>query len=375
MKLFRIAFAKFDNTDKEYDKFLSEEAGWIYDFAKFAALRERNGRKPWNKWTDFECDENEENFNLFLQYTFYKQWYRIKKYANDNGILIVGDIPIYVAYDSADVWADTEQFLLDENKLPTEVAGVPPDYFSKTGQLWGNPLYNWEKMNRDGYSWWLKRIEKSMQLYDVLRIDHFRAFDTYYAVPYGNPTAEHGQWKVGPRMDLWNAVFGKFGRIPIIAEDLGEIFDSVKELLRNSGFPGMKVFQFGFGGDDSFHLPHNYTQNSVAYTGTHDNSTLLGWIRAADKKSVSQMKNYVRPNAFEHPAHAAVRSLFASSADTVIVPMQDVLILDDKSRMNTPGTVGGSNWRWRMKSGADSMTLAKGLASLSDVYFRNMEQR
>ena len=378
-KLLRAAFARFDTASAAFAAFLKEEADWIYDYARFMTLRKLNGDTAWTEWKTREVDTadtsehtREQQYQQFLQYIFAKQWRRVKRYANENGIKIVGDIPIYVAYDSADVLYSPELFQLDERNRPTRVAGVPPDYFSATGQLWGNPLYNWDKMREDGYAWWLRRIGKSLELFDVLRIDHFRAFDTYWAVPYGNPTAEHGSWDVGPRMDLWNAVFAKYNNPPIIAEDLGEIFDSVRELLRDSGFHGMKIFQFGFSesGEDSEHLPHRYERNMCVYTGTHDNSTLLGWLRSADKNAAAMLKNYAHPRAFEHIVQASLRSLYSSVADTVIVPIQDVLVLDDRARMNTPGTVGGLNWRWRIREGACSLAVAKGLAELAQTYFR-----
>lgn len=376
-----------------YDGFISRNAHWLHDYVLFAALKEENGGKPWHEWENGvrhrdtaaleaarERLAERINYFMFVQYTFDRQWYELKKYCNGKGVKIVGDIPIYVAYDSADVWAGRDGYLLDAHGRPTHVAGVPPDYFSTTGQLWGNPLYDWEKMGKGGYAWWLTRMRHSLSMFDVVRIDHFRAFDTYYAVPADNKTAEHGEWRTGPRMDFWNTVFAGLGHVPIIAEDLGEIFPSVKELLAQTGFPGMKVMQFGWNpdGNDSEHLPHNFEKNVAVYTGTHDNSTLLGWFRGsknpaerkAHEHAAAMMKAYVRPGAFEHVVSASVRSLYASAADTVILPMQDILLLDDRARMNTPGTVGPHNWRWRMKSGDNTASQARWLAELSHAYFR-----
>ena len=306
-----------------------------------------------------------------MQYIFYRQWDRFHRYCNKNGIQLIGDIPIYVSPDCADVWAQPELFELDEKRVPKRVAGVPPDYFSATGQLWGNPLYNWEEMHKTGYKWWLKRIGKSKENFDMLRIDHFRAFDTYYAIPYGHKTAENGTWEKGPGMELFNAIKNDLGDVNIIAEDLGDIFDSVKELLRDTGFPGMRVLQFGFNPDntDNDHLPHNYPKNCCAYTGTHDNSTIMQWFREADPKSRAMARRYVKPRLFERFSAACVRVVYASPANLAIIPMQDILGLGADARMNVPSTVGG-NWKWRMLPGRLTASRAEKLRSLADTYFR-----
>ncbi len=383
MALLREAFAGFTD-DVGYTSFVMEEQGWLDDFALFTALKEKFGGRPWTewdediklrrpeavkKWTDELSDEIK--FVKFVQYIFFRQWDRFHRYCNKNGIQIIGDIPIYVSPDCADVWAQPELFELDENLNPKRVAGVPPDYFSATGQLWGNPLYDWEEMHRTGYKWWLKRIGKSTENYDMLRIDHFRAFDTYYAIPYGHKTAEHGKWEKGPGMELFNAIKNDLGDVNIIAEDLGDIFDSVKELLKDTGFPGMRVLQFGFNPDntDNDHLPHRYPVNCCAYTGTHDNAPVMQWYREADPKSRAMAKRYLKPNLFEKFNSCCIRAVYASPAQLAIIPMQDILGLGKESRMNLPSTVGG-NWQWRMLPGKLTDKLAGKLNDLADTYFR-----
>ena len=384
MKLLEEAFTHFEEDEIAYVSFIKDEAWWLDNYALYMAIKESNGQVSWQNWdNDLKMRKPEAlrkagdelhdrvSFWKFVQYTFYRQWQQLKRYANRNDVKIIGDIPIYVAMDSADVWANKELFLLDREGNPTDVAGVPPDYFSKTGQLWGNPIYNWEKMKEDRYAWWIKRIGKSAEMFDLLRIDHFRAFDTYYAIPYGETTAINGKWLVGPGMDLFNEVKAQLGTANIIAEDLGEIFDSVKELLKASGFPGMRVLQFGFNpkNEDSDHLPHRYPPNCVAYTGTHDNATIMQWLKEADRDSAKMAKRYVKPNFLEKFNWAAIRSIYMSSAGLVIVPMQDVLGLGAKARMNIPSTLGG-NWKWRMKKGANSERLGEKLKELAETYFR-----
>ncbi|MDR0198066.1 MAG: 4-alpha-glucanotransferase [Oscillospiraceae bacterium] len=384
MRLLREAFASFSE-DVAYLAFAREEAAWLDNYALFMAMKEANENAAWDEWEDgirFHRDDAvkkalEEhsakvNFWKFTQYFFLRQWEKLKRYANKNGVKIIGDIPIYTAYDSADVWSDREMFLLDSGGKPTKVAGVPPDYFSKTGQLWGNPLYDWQEMKKAKYLWWTERFKKSSKLYDMVRVDHFRAFDTYYAVPYGEKTAINGKWEQGPGTALFDEVKKVIGDYPIIAEDLGEIFESVRELLRQTGFPGMKILQFGFNPEnkDSEHLPHNYKKNLVVYTGTHDNSTMAGWFQAADRNSRNMAKRYVKPVLFETNHWACIRSLYAGNADLVIIPVQDLLGLDDSARMNLPGTVSENNWIWRMKKGALKKQIVNRLKSLTDTYFR-----
>ena len=379
----RFSLQRNGNVSGEYRAFLDDNK-WLHDYALFMALKDAHGGKAWSEWekplrlrepsavkSAEKKYEAEMDFYIFLQFKFFQQWHKLKKYANDNGIEIIGDIPIYVSPDCADVWAQPELFELDEKRVPKRVAGVPPDYFSATGQLWGNPLYNWEEMHKTGYKWWLKRIGKSKENFDMLRIDHFRAFDTYYAIPYGHKTAENGTWEKGPGMELFNAIKNDLGDVNIIAEDLGDIFDSVKELLRDTGFPGMRVLQFGFNPDntDNDHLPHNYPKNCCAYTGTHDNSTIMQWYREADPKSRAMARRYVKPRLFERFSAACVRVVYASPANLAIIPMQDILGLGANARMNVPSTVGG-NWKWRMLPGRLTASRAEKLRSLADTYFR-----
>ena len=381
--LLREAFAGFTD-DVGYTSFVIEEQDWLDDYALFMALKDKFGGRPWSDWDDdiklrepeavkrwTEELKDDIKFYKFVQYIFYRQWDRFHRYCNKNGIQLIGDIPIYVSPDCADVWAQPELFELDEKRVPKRVAGVPPDYFSATGQLWGNPLYNWEEMHKTGYKWWLKRIGKSKENFDMLRIDHFRAFDTYYAIPYGHKTAENGTWEKGPGMELFNAIKNDLGDVNIIAEDLGDIFDSVKELLRDTGFPGMRVLQFGFNSDntDNDHLPHNYPKNCCAYTGTHDNATIMQWYREADPKSRAMARRYVKPRLFERFSAACVRVVYASPANLAIIPMQDILGLGADARMNVPSTVGG-NWKWRMLPGRLTASRAEKLRSLADTYFR-----
>lgn len=383
MALLREAFDSF-KPDGNYLAFEEAEKDWLGDYALFMAIKNDNNLVSWTEWDKAlrfrektaveEAEvrlEKEIKFWKFIQFVFFSQWKQLKSYANKNGIKIIGDIPIYVSPDSADVWANTGLFLMDENLNPKSVAGVPPDYFSETGQLWGNPLYDWEAMKKENYAWWITRIKKAAELYDVVRIDHFRAFDTYWAVPFGDKTAVNGEWRTGPGMDLWNAVKEQLGSPAIIAEDLGDIFDSVKELLKASGFPGMRVFQFGFNPEssDNDHLAHHYGENCVAYTGTHDNSTVMGWYKAADPKSRAMCRRYLSPKPFEKLNIAFIRELYRSGAGLAVLPMQDVIGLDDRARMNIPSTLGG-NWKWRAEKKQITEKSAKMLKELSEIYYR-----
>ncbi len=383
MKLLREAFKGFTD-DVGYTSFMIDERDWLEDYALFTALKEKFGGRPWTEWSEdikmrvpeaielYRKELSEEiRFVKFVQYIFFRQWDRFHRYCNKNGIQLIGDIPIYVSPDCADVWAQPELFELDEKRCPKRVAGVPPDYFSATGQLWGNPLYDWEAMKKDNYKWWLKRIGKAGDCFDMLRIDHFRAFDTYYAIPYGHKTAEHGTWEKGPGMELFNAIKNDLGDVNIIAEDLGDIFDSVKALLKDSGFPGMRVLQFGFNPEnsDNDHLPHRYPENCVAYTGTHDNATIMQWYRETDDKSRAMAKRYLKPRFLERMNFCFIRNVYASPACLAIIPMQDVMGLGKEGRMNIPSTLGG-NWDWRMPTGATTSARADKLRELAETYFR-----
>ena len=297
---------------------------------------------------------------------------KLKAYANEKGIEIIGDIPIYVAYDSVEVWSTPQYFSLDKEKKPVEVAGCPPDAFTADGQLWGNPLYNWEYIARDKFRWWVERIKAASDTYDVVRIDHFRGFESYYCIPYGAKNAKKGKWRKGPDMRLFKEVRKQLGDVKIIAEDLGFLTKHVVKMLNASGYPGMKVLEFGFDSDNTNgYLPHNFkTTNSICYTGTHDNETILGWIKSCDEKTRCYCKDYLGVTKDEFVPWAMVRLCWSSVCDTAIAQMQDILCLDDKARMNTPSTVG-ANWKWRLES-FDKLddTLAERLAKITAVYGR-----
>ena len=370
---------------EEYEKFREQEAQWLSDYALFMAVKDRFAGKSWEHWDEdirLRRPEAMEKYRVllreaiifyeFLQYEFHRQWMRLKAYANINGIRIIGDIPIYVAFDSADTWADPDLFQLDGDNVPVAVAGCPPDGFSATGQLWGNPLYDWDYHESVGYAWWIRRIRHCFQIYDMVRIDHFRGFDEYYSVPYGDESAVNGSWRKGPGMKLFRAVRRELGELPIIAEDLGFLTDGVRTLLKESGYPGMKVLQFAFDSrEESDYLPHNYGRNCVVYTGTHDNDTLLGWYDAITPEDKEMALTYLNNRgADEKQIHwdyicLAMRSV----ADTCIIPMQDLLGLGTGARINTPSTLGG-NWVWRMEKGAFAEELAGKLKKLTKLYGR-----
>lgn len=359
---------EYDRLSKERLPLLRKAAGRVSDYerkkiadfiskypslgkaAEFLALREKNNGALWNRWTETAPDADELFFWQFVQYEFFTQWMAIKGYANGKGIKIIGDIPIYVALDSADVWADPEQFLLDPEGYPTSVAGCPPDYFSEDGQLWGNPLYDWKRMKKDGYAWWGRRIEYMLTLFDGVRIDHFRGFEAYWSIPAEARTAKDGKWVKGPG----RAIVDKIKEIAdgrlIIAEDLGDITPEVERLLKYSKFPGMRVFQFAFLGDrETPHLPHNYIKNCISYTGTHDNNTLLGYIWEMDESSRKQVFEYCNCESddWNRGCVMIIKTMMASHSDTAIFPIQDIFVYGADTRMNTPGT-SESNWAYRM---------------------------
>lgn len=364
LPLLKKAFARFV-PDKEYHAFCAENAWWLDDYVLFMALKKSHGDEEWAAWETplrlrdeatlsaaRKTHTDELSFYRFVQYMFYTQWMALKAYANAAGIRIIGDIPIYVAYDSADVWAEPEQFLLDKRLRPELVAGVPPDAFCEDGQLWGNPLYDWEHMKRDGYGWWKRRLRYALKLYDIVRIDHFRAFESYFAVPFGELTAKNGHWVKGPGMALFDELAAAFGGdLPIIAEDLGFLTPAVRELLKESGFPGMKVLQFAFDSrEDSDYLPHHYGRNCVVYTGTHDNDTILGWTKTADEDDVAMARRYLHVDEAEGFNWSMMRAALMSVADTAILMMQDIIGLGSEGRINTPSTLG-NNWQWRIGDG------------------------
>ena len=364
---------------KEFTVFKRHNAHWIKDYALYMAVKGSFANKSWTEWPDQEIKfrgnaaiarytrkyRDEIDFFKFIQYVFYKQWADFRAYVNGLGIKILGDMPIYVAMDSADTWANPEIFWLDENRNPVCVAGCPPDYFSESGQLWGNPLYNWDYLRDTGYQWWIDRIRAASQLFDITRIDHFRAFDTYYAIPFGAPNAIIGEWKIGPRMDFFYKVRDALGNIPIVAEDLGDLFDSVRDLLRETGYPGMRVLEFAWADDDtnSF-LPHNYVANTVVYTGTHDNDTVLGWYDTATEKEIAYCNEYLHIGEEDEVNWKFIEAAYNSIADTAIVQMQDVLGLSSEARMNIPSTLG-DNWSWRMLPGAVTEEIINRLKDLA----------
>lgn len=333
----------------EIEEFIDNNK-YLSDFCKFMALKHKNNQAPWYEWSDEEYDEDTLFGWKFIQFKFFEQWAKIKKYANENGIKIIGDIPIYVSLDSADVWANKGQFLLDEKNFPTHIAGVPPDYFCPDGQLWGNPLYNWEKMKESNYRWWQDRIKHNFVMFDGVRIDHFRALESYWAVPATEETAKHGTWEKGPGMDLIRKIKEICGENFVIAEDLGLITKEVEQLVSDSGFPGMRVFQFAFmNNENNPHLPHNYINNSIAYTGTHDNNTLLGYLWELDAWTKGRMLEYcgyTNPD-WEGGYDSIIRAMFSSNAGIVILPIQDLLGYGSDTRLNIPGKADG-NWQYRV---------------------------
>lgn len=385
--LLRQAYARFAaSVPKAFDAFCEKERAWLDDYALFMALKDANKGASWHEWKQ-EWKFREEGameaarteyaeeiaFYKMLQYLFFKQWRALKAYASKKGISIIGDVPIYVAGDSADVWANKEQFYLDEELNPIEVAGCPPDAFSEDGQLWGNPLFRWEVMKADGYHWWTERIRAMSKLYDVVRIDHFRGFDSYYAIPAQDKTAKNGTWKEGPGMDLFETVEKKLGKLDIIVEDLGFLTPSVLKLVKDSGFPGMKVLQFAFDTrEESDYLPHNYGSHSVVYTGTHDNDTIRGWMHTAPKDSVKFAKKYFNLTRKEGYHWGMMRGAWASVSDLAIVPMQDILGLGNEARMNTPSTLG-CNWKWRMRPKQVTKKLALKVRGYMKIYGREQK--
>ena len=380
----RLACARLTRGDKFEMRGTLWGADWLEDYALFMALKDRYGGIPWLEWPEEirlrqpqameqarkELRE-EVDFWRWVQHLFYAQWWDLKEYANQKGVSIIGDLPIYVALDSADVWANPDQFQLDENGRPTEVAGCPPDGFTADGQLWGNPLFNWERMKEDGYAWWLRRIAWQFQLYDTLRIDHFRGFDSYYAIPYGDKTAKNGVWKPGPGIAFFKTVNRSLGKKDIIAEDLGFLTPSVRKLLRDSGYPGMKVLEFAFDNrySDSDYLPHRCPVHCVVYAGTHDNDTIQGWLTSVPKKTASYAKAYLRLSKREGYHWGMMRAAWASPADLAVMQLQDILGLGSEARMNTPSTLG-NNWQWRALPGSFDEKLSKRLYREMKVYQR-----
>jgi 4-alpha-glucanotransferase len=388
--LLKRAWERFEATRpapivRGHEDFVASNANWLDDYALFAALKDEAGGAPWYKWErglkvrDPDALDRARRrlgphirFHQFVQYLFFAQWTDLHAYANAAGVSIIGDMPIFVAHDSAECWARPDLFQFDENLIPVAVAGVPPDYFSKTGQLWGNPLYRWEAHRAEDYRWWVDLFRSRFRLFDRLRVDHFRGFEAYWRVPWGSDTAENGRWVEGPGRGLFDTIFEVLGPLPTIAEDLGVITDGVIDLMEHCGFPGMKILQFAFdSGDPNDYVPHNYDPHSVTYTGTHDNDTIIGWASTASPQDREYAFNYLNIRAGEPINWGFIRGALSTVSDTAIIPMQDVLGLGPASRMNLPGTTGG-NWRWRLetKNPADPAVTSR-LAELTRLYGRN----
>lgn len=379
--LLRLAFERGWARDKGAAEDFLHHSSWLSNYALFMALKHHFGETCWLEWPDEEIRlrkpesvarytellADEINFHVYLQYLFSRQWEVLRTHVHALGIRLIGDLPIYVSLDSADVWAEPEFFQLDETNHPTEVAGVPPDYFSKDGQLWGNPLYDYDSMRADGFGWWIRRVEGASKLFDVIRIDHFRGLESYWAIPYGAATAREGRWRKGPGMELVGVLTGWFPQLNFIAEDLGIITPEVAQLLSNSGLPGMKVLQFAFDPEaDSAYLPHNQCPNSICYTGTHDNDTLVGWLNSAPPAELDFARRYLGLNEEEGLRWGILRGGMTSVANLFIAPIQDYLGLDSSARMNTPGTAQG-NWQWRLLPGELDDKLAVRIAELTRI--------
>ncbi|MDR0920279.1 MAG: 4-alpha-glucanotransferase [Oscillospiraceae bacterium] len=403
-KVLKTAYKNYRNElSALYFKFTEDNKLWLDDYALFMTLKFKNDGKAWYEWDKSlamrdskalakarEDYKKDIDFFKFVQYKFYRQWHNLKQYANDKGIEIIGDMPIYTAYDSADVWCNPELFQLDEQKRPVDVAGCPPDAFSKTGQLWGNPLYNWEyhkkgtlgkqtnplgETKNEPYKWWRQRIEFSVKIFDIVRIDHFRGFESYYAIPANAETAETGEWRKGPGAELFKTIEAKLGKLNLISEDLGFLTPEVEEMLKEVGYPGMKIMQFAFGGDSSNeYLPHNFTtNNTVVYTGTHDNPTLKGWVNSLSKKALKHCFDYLNIEKKKDIPDAIIRLAWATCGDLAIAQMQDFLKAEENARMNTPSTLG-INWKYRIQSSDLTEDLAKQIKSLNKLFNRLEEK-
>ena len=381
--LLRKAFRRAKGKEDKEVRTFTERNPWAREYALYRAAKTHFDGKPWYDWPDEALRRHESaaverwreklaeevSFHTYIQYWFFTQWESLKQYANSLGIQIIGDLPIYVSLDSSDVWAEREQFLLDGEGKPSKVAGVPPDYFSEDGQLWGNPLYDWAAMKRDGFGWWIRRVEGASKLFDAIRIDHFRGLESYWAVPAESDTAKVGQWEKGPGMDLLGVLTSWFSNITYIAEDLGLLTDAVHDLRNASGLPGRKVLEFAFSGPDNAYLPHNYQPHCVCYTGTHDNDTAVGWYTHATEEEKEFAKAYLGVDDAESARLALLRCGQGSVAELFVAQMQDYLALGSEARINVPG-IGGGNWRWRMLPGAATETLAKEIKALTHTFGR-----
>lgn len=384
MKLLRIAYTNSKiQLDSELKQYYSMNKDWLRGFSLFMSIKSRHDNKSWHEWEEeykkynskevekFEEENQEEiQFWIFTQYFFSKQWNKLKEYANENGIKIMGDLPIYVSEDSADVWSNPEYFRLDEKLVPITIAGVPPDAFTDTGQLWGNPIYDWVNMKQDGYKWWLKRMAHSFNLFDTVRIDHFRGFESYWEVKYGSKDAVDGRWVKGPGLDLFNKIKEDLGELDIIVEDLGYSTPEVTKMVKESGFPNMKVLQFAFNPyDESEHAPHGYDKNCLVYTSTHDNQTIMGWFETLPKDIFEYTVKYFKLNFDEGLNWGVIRGAWASTANLAMTSMQDILGLGDHARMNMPGSLN-NNWQWRVKEEELTDELANRLKDLTKLFWR-----
>lgn len=384
-EILRLAFERGrECLAEEILAFREKNRGWVENYALYMAVKAHFGMMSWTEWPQEDIRlhrpgavekygallREDVDFYIFVQYLFFRQWDALRDYAHENGVQFIGDIPIYVALDSADVWSEPEFFQLDGENVPVEVSGVPPDAFTEDGQLWGNPLYDWEAMKRDGYGWWLRRIDGARRLYDIIRIDHFRGLESYWAVPYGAETAREGRWRPGPGMDIIKVLMSWFKDLNLIAEDLGYVTPQVKKLLADSGLPGMRILEFAFDAHgESDYLPHRCAPNSVCYIGTHDNDTVMGWVEATGREDLRFARRYMHITEDEGWCWGLVRTGMATPSDLFVVQMQDLLELPASCRMNTPGTSGG-NWQWRMLPGASSKKLAKKLREYTETYRR-----
>lgn len=387
LDVLRLAYSRFKGS-KEFETFCAAQAAWLPDYALFMALKERNSGKPWYQWEEDlkfrdvdAMDEIREElaeeirFYSFIQFKFFEQWTALRAYANDSGIKIIGDVPIYVPYDSVEVWSNPELFQLDEELDPIDVAGCPPDCFTEDGQLWGNPLYAWEKHEDTGFAWWVARMAAAAKLYDIVRLDHFRGFEAYWAVPFGDKTARNGKWVKAPGTAFVDALKKNLPELKIIAEDLGFLTQEVLDLLKHSGYPGMKVLQFGFDAKaPSDYVPYNHVPNSVVYTSTHDSHTCLQWLQETDEETLEYATEYMGLNEKEGLTWGVIRTAMASVSNLAMAQFQDYLELGEEGRMNCPGILSECNWTWRAKCGTMTGDLAKRIHRLTVIYGRNTTQ-
>lgn len=384
MPILKIAFKNGKGRyKKEIETFKEENKTWLEDYALYMSVKAKFKLKSWQEWDESIKlrDKNalerykeelveEVHYWIFLQYLFFKQWGDLKKYANSKKVKIIGDIPIYVAEDSADTWANSKVFILDDYKKPIKVSGCPPDDYSKTGQLWGNPIYDWDCLESTGYKWWIERIKRSSKLYDVIRIDHFRGFESFWQIPYGEETAVNGEWVKGPGIKLFNAIKEALGEVDIIAEDLGYLTKEVINFRIATGYPGMKVLEFAFDSrEESDYLPHNYDKDCVVYTGTHDNDTVMGWFQNTKNSDINFAKRYLMLNKKEGYNWGFIRGALSSVGKLAIAQLQDYLALGSEARMNIPSTLGG-NWQWRVKKEDLTNKLAKKINKITKLYGR-----